>query len=326
MKSKMKNRIYTLLRLLIAVSLLVYLFQKIGLDEIAIVLSSLNPIYFIALLLMFSLDALLRSNNWNILLRIKNYQITLLEILYNYLAGGFFGTFIPSSLGTDASRAYLIARRNHISAQDSAIAILVLNLVGLLALCIIGILSSVLLLNILPNSTFVWPVVLICFTYIMLFPLMLRGWMPEESQLHLTQIKWLTDKIRRFSIALRGYNDHRTALIKISVIALLNQILGIFIAYTVSLALNLDIPLHLFFAFIPLVVLSRLIPISIAGLGGEQGIFVFLFAQVGIPFAESFLISLVLSVMNICFTSLGGIFFALVNFKNLLHQESHPGS
>jgi glycosyltransferase 2 family protein len=320
----MKNRIFTFLRLIFAISLLIFLFQQIGMEEISKVLSSLNPIYFMPLFILFSLDAILRAYNWNTLLRTNNYQLSFLEIFYCYIAGGFFGTFIPSSLGTDVSRAYLVSRRNHISGQDSALAILVINLVGLLALCIVGLFSSVLMINILPNSTFVWPIILFCVIYITLFPFMLRGWIPGQSQLRQPYINWLIEKIIRFSTALREYNTHRSALIKISGVALINQVLGIILAYTVSLALNLSIPFHLFFAFIPLIVLSRLIPISVAGFGGEQGIFVFLFALVGVPIAESFLISLVLSVLNISFTSLGGIIYALDNFKNLLHQESHP--
>jgi uncharacterized membrane protein YbhN (UPF0104 family) len=41
--------------------------------------------------------------------------------VYAYLVGGFFGTFIPSSLGADLSRAYLIARKKKASYSVSAI-------------------------------------------------------------------------------------------------------------------------------------------------------------------------------------------------------------
>jgi glycosyltransferase 2 family protein len=318
----MKNRLPALLRFVLAIALLLFLIQRIGLEEMQLVLSSVNPVYFAVLYSLLALDAVLRAYNWNALLQTKNYQLPLWQITYSYLVGGFWGTFIPSSLGTDVSRAFLVARRNRVNAQDSALAMIVLNLMGLLALCTIGFVSTFLLWRILHDSTIAWPFLLICLAYVTLFPFLLRGWMPAGERLWLPQSERFFAKIRKFSTALRAFGDDRRAMLKVGTVALLNQLLGIFIVYTVSLALEINVPFHYFVAFVPIVVLSRLIPFSIAGLGGEQGVFVFLFAQVGVPYAEAFLISLILSVTNLSFTFLGGLVYTLDSFLNLLRQQS----
>jgi glycosyltransferase 2 family protein len=325
MRGRMKKRLFSFLRFLLAVTLLFYLVQRIGLEDIRLVLSTVNPRYFAILYGLLAIDAMSRAYNWNILLQTKNYRLPLLEILYNYLVGGFLGTFIPSSLGTDVSRAFLTSRRNRVSMQDSVLAMLVLNLMGLLALCTIGFASAFLLARILNEATMVWPILLICLGYVILFPLMLHGWLPDSERLRLPQLEWVFARIREFSTALRAFKEHQAAMAKVASIALINQLLGIVIVYSVSLALRIDLPFHYFIAFVPIIVLSRLIPFSIAGLGGEQGVFVFLFAQVGVPYAEAFLVSLILSVMNINFTLLGGLVYTADSFYNLLRQQSRIG-
>jgi glycosyltransferase 2 family protein len=309
----------------LALSLLVYLFQRIGLEEFRLVLSSVNLGYFVILYGLISLDALLRSYNWKILLKTKSYRVPLKEILYNFLVGGFWGTFIPSSLGTDVSRTVLVARRNRVRMQDSVLAMLVLNLMGLLALCTIGFASVILLLRILENAAIALPFFFVCLAYVILFPLLLRGWFPNGKRMRLLQFEPVFAKIREFSAALRAFRDYKAVMVRVAGVALINQLLVILIVYTTSLALRINVPFHYFIAFVPIIVLSRLLPFSIAGLGGEQGVFILLFAQVGVSNAEAFLISLILSVINISFTLLGGLLYSADSFYNILHHQSRLG-
>ena len=319
---RMKKRLFAFLRFLLAVGLVLFLVNHIGLEQLALVLSSLNPAYFALLYGILLLDAVLRAYNWSLLLRTRDHFLPIWEMLYNYLVGAFWGTFIPSSFGVDISRTFLIARRNEIKMRDSALALLVLNMIGLLALCIIAFFSAFLLLNVLDDPAIVWLIVPICLAYVMLFPFLMRGWMPDGKRFQLFKLEPLLARIRQFSTALRTFKNHRATMIGVLIIAFLNQILGILIFYTVSLALDINVPFILFLTYVPIITLSRLIPFSIAGLGAEQGIFVFLFAQSGVPAAEAFLISFILSVTNISFTLLGGGIYTLNSLHHLLWQRS----
>jgi hypothetical protein len=232
----------------------------------------------------------------------------------------FHQVLAPMSAGL-----FLIARRNQVAMQDSALAMLVLNLIGLLALCTIGFASAFLLWRILGDAAMVLPILIICLAYVILFPFMLSGWLPDSDRLRLSRFERLFAKIREFSAALRAFKQHHAAMVKVAGIALINQLLVIVIVYSISLTLRIDVPFHYFMALVPIIILSRLIPFSIAGLGGEQGVFIFLFAQVGVPYAESFLISMILSLTNISFTFVGGLVYTLDSFYNLFHQQSHIG-
>jgi glycosyltransferase 2 family protein len=319
----MMRRILPLLKIALALCLLAFLLARIGLDQLGVVLAALDPIWFILIYALLVVDALLRSWNWGTLLTHRGYRISLRDMFSNYMIGGFMGTFIPSSLGTDLSRAVVAARRNHIGTQDSAVIMLVLNLVALLALCLVALLSIGPLTQVQEGAALILAVVPVCLAYLVLFPFLLRGWMPDHPGLKQPLLQKFLARIREFSAALRSLCD-RKILARVLSIALLNQLMAIVIIYTISVALAAQIPFLYFLAFVPIITLSRLIPLSIAGLGAEQGVFVLLFAQAGVPAAQAFLISLILSVTNLSFTLLGGGIYALENMGQLRKNRTLP--
>jgi glycosyltransferase 2 family protein len=300
---------------------LAFLLRRIGLEQLRLVLASLDPLWFLLIYALLAADALLRSWNWGVLLSSRGHRLPLRALFGNYMIGGFMGTFIPSSLGTDLSRALLAARRNGVGAQDSALVMLVLNLVGLLALCLVALLSVGALLQVREGAALASVVIPVCLAYLALFPLLLRGWMPADPGLKLPLLRPLLRRIREFSAALRSLGADRKALLWVLSAALLSQLLAIVIIYTISVALAASIPFLYFLAFVPIITLSRLIPLSIAGLGAEQGVFVLLFAQAGVPTAQAFLISVILSVTNVSFTLLGGGIYALENAGQLRREK-----
>lgn len=318
----MKDRLLSVLRLVVALALLLTLLHYIGLDQLKAVLLSIDPNFLLVLYGLLVLDTLLRAYNWGALLRVKGYHLPIQELVYNYVVGSFFGTFIPSSLGTDASRAFLIARRNSISARKSALAMVVLNLMGLLALCIVGFFSAFLLLHVFDDPTIVWVIVPVCLAYVVAFPVLMRGWVPNDKYLQLPQMGRLFHKIKELSAALGAFNERRTTMAGVLGIALVNQLLGIIIIYVILLPLDLQVPFHFVMAYVPVIILSRLIPFSIAGFGAEQGIFVFLFTRVGVTPAEAFVSSLLLSSANLSFALLGGILYTLSSVYTLFRKHN----
>jgi uncharacterized protein (TIRG00374 family) len=312
------------LRLLFTAGLLTFLVHRIGLDQISTVLHSLNPAYYAAILAMLLVDTLLRAYNWGNLLRTRGIDLSLREMVYAYLTGGFFGTFIPSSLGADFSRAYLIARRNKLGGAESASAILVLNLIGMLALCLIGIVSSLVLLFSFAQTRLALLILAGCLAFVAFFPLLLRGGVALLFVFNLPVLQRFRARVEQFSQALASFAGRRATMAGALGIAFLNQGLSILIVFTISLFLALDIPFIYFVAFIPVVTLSRLIPISVAGLGAEQGIFVFLFHQAGVPAAEAFLMSLTLSVTNLSFLMIGGLLYAAGGLLGIARTSASP--
>ena len=315
-----KQKILSVARLLITIGLLLFLISRIGLNQLQTVFSSLNPIYSIIIFGLLLIDTSIRSLNWRLLLRVQSYQIPVVKMIYSYMVGGFFGAFIPSSLGTDFARAVIVTQQHKVASHKSMAAIVALNLINLFALCLIGLISSVLVLLKMDNSSFAIMIILVSISYLALFPFLVKGRVVfPEKLMRFSILTKFFQKLQDFSQALNQYAMHPFDLLKAIGLALINQSFSILIVFTISLFLDLDIDFVYFVMFIPIITISRLIPISIAGLGAEQGIFVFLFSQAGVLAAESFLISLVLSISILLFSLSGGVLYSAVNLFSFLN-------
>ncbi|KAA3657428.1 MAG: UPF0104 family protein [Chloroflexi bacterium] len=316
-----KQNLLSIVRLVITIGLLYFLVSRIGTEQLKTVFNSLNPIYLAIIFGLLLIDTIIRSLNWRLLLQVQSYQIPVAKMIYSYMVGGFFGAFIPSSLGTDFARALLVTQQHKVTSHKSMAAIVALNLINLLALCIIGLISSVLVLLIMDNSSFAILVILVSAAYLVLFPVLVKGRIiyPEKLMKNSIISKFMR-KLQDFSDALNQYAVQRNILFKAIGLALINQSFSIIIVYSISLFLDLKIGFVYFVMFIPIITISRLIPISIAGLGAEQGIFVFFFAQVGVLPAESFLISLVLSISILLFSLSGGVLYTAVNLFSFINS------
>ena len=307
----MKSRALNVLKVVLAVGLLVYLVAGIGPDRLGLVLQSFDVRYFVVLYLLQFADLFLRAANWRALLRARGARVPMLETVRHYLVGGFLGSVVPSSLGTDVGRAYQVAQRHRIPVQDVSLAIVVLNLVGLLATCLMALVGAALLVALGGNTRILWGVVPVAAGYVLIFPLLLGGWMPEPSLPRWPRVERALGMLSGFSAALRSFRDDRRALATVLGIALLNQFLAVVMVFATSSALDTGAPFYYFLALVPMMTLSRLIPASVAGFGAEQGVFVLLFAQAGVPAATAFFISLTLSVTAFTFVMLGGLIYAL---------------
>lgn len=308
----------TAFKVLFAGALLAYLVAGIGPGPIGQVLRALDVRYFALLYALLGVDLVLRVFNWRTLLRTKTGPLPLGAMIRHYVVGGFLGSVIPSSLGADVSRSIVAAQRQGVRVQDATFAIVVLNLIGLLATCLMALVGSALLLAAGGDSAILWVIVPVSVSVVVLFPLLLRGWMPESRRPGWPRLERFLERINGFSGALRAFGNDPRALTFVLGIALVNQLLGIVVVYTVSRALATGVPFFYFLALVPIMTLSRLIPLSVAGLGAEQGVFVVVFAQAGLPAAEAFLVSLILSVVNLSFVLMGGVIYGFENVQGLL--------
>jgi glycosyltransferase 2 family protein len=316
----MKSRALNVLKVVLAVGLLVYLVAGIGPARLGLVLRSFDVRYFVWIYLLQFADLFLRAANWRALLRTRNARVPLLETVRHYLVGGFLGSVIPSSLGTDVGRAYQVAQRHRIPVQDVSLAIVVLNLVGLLATCLMALAGAALLVALGGNTTILWGIVPVAAGYVLLFPILLGGWMPEPKFTRWPAAERLLATIRGFSGALREFRGDRRALATVLGIALVNQFLAVVMVFVTSRALGTGAPFYYFVALMPMMTISRLIPASIAGFGAEQGVFVLLFALAGVPAATAFFISLTLSATALTFVLLGGVIYAFEHAGRLRHR------
>jgi hypothetical protein len=81
-------------------------------------------------------------------------------------------------------------------------------------------------------------------------------------------------------------------------------------AYFLGRALGISAPIGVYFAFIPLILLVMLLPVTVNGIGTSQAAFVWLFSRVGVPAPQSFALSVLFVALGIVGNLPGALLYA----------------
>lgn len=299
---------WTILQILFTVTLLAVLLARSDPGAILALLFNLKPVYLLLVFALIFLDNGVRAYNWGWVLRIRGIRLPWPHLLYAHMVGGFFGTLFPSSLSVEVGRGTILATHFSVRAEETALTILMVNLLNLMALCVFALVNVLLFHDLLGNDLLSGSVLLFCLAFFVGFAVLLyRGGLPRLpglSRAGLLARLWA--RLGAFVAAFRSFRHHKGRLAVAAGLSLVSQVINILVAYWVAVALQLDISIGIFAVLMPLINLSRVIPLSIAGLGAEQGFFVFLFALVGISAAAALSVSVVLSGTIILFSAIGG--------------------
>lgn len=301
-------------KLAVSLGLLAWLATEVGTHRIASVLSSTDlPLLAVAFLLICG-DNVLRSYNWRLLLGLDGSSPAFPRVLWSFLVGGFFGSFIPSSLGPDAARAVALARGSDVDVTRAASSVVMLNLLGLWALAVMFLGGVVVLLRAGAVPGGLWWLAAACAAGVVAIPALLatRAPLPE-----LRPSSTVGERIAEFVRALAEYRSAGTSLVPVTGIALANQALAVLVVFAVFRAGGLDVPLVYFAAVVPVVHVARLVPASVAGFGAEQGVVVGLFHLVGVEPAAALAMSVLVSGLNLVVQALSGLLYAGASARSL---------
>jgi len=220
---------------------------------------------------------------WRFELLLKPRKDLGLKVLTeHYFIGNFFNQLLPTALGGDAVRVLLLAKHG-VPMPDGATYIFVERVLGLLSLAVISLVAS-------------WFIVLPQDPQTVIY-LMGAGTLGGCVVL-LGLVRFVDHQrlplavLRQGGRTLDELSQHPRRLLATLLASIPFQALGIIFSYLVAKAFAFDVPLGLFFAFVPVVYVATMLPISLGGVGLRELAFVKLFAFVGVSEEVSLIISL----------------------------------
>lgn len=92
--------------------------------------------------------------------------------------------------------------------------------------------------------------------------------------------------------------------------SVLVQVLRVIQAYYLGLALDIQAPIGLYFAFVPLILLIMLLPITVNGIGTSQAAFLWLFGGAGVARPDAFALSVLFVALGIVGNVPGAFLYA----------------
>ena len=243
---------------------------------------------------LVAIDRALTAWRWLALLRgVDSVRgVSTAAILRVFFVSTFVGTFLgPISAGGDALRAYGLAREN-VRATDSIASILMDRLLGVLSLLAVTAAGLLLARDLLHDTRVrialaaaaagcVVGVVAIYSESAARFFSAAAARVPSAKMARLGS--GLVD-------AVRAYSKRHLALASVLAASIAVQVLRVMQAYALGRALGLGADWTAYAAFVPLILLVMLLPITFFGLGTSQLAFE-LFTRVGVPLADTVALS-----------------------------------
>lgn len=304
-----------LLRLALSLSVLALLAWHLGPRTIAQQIAGLDlRLVALAFALLIG-EVLVRCVNWWQLGRASGCTMSLGDVMHAYMVGGFFGTFLPSTLGTDAARCAFAAARNGGRPEVLLATTVSLNLVNLAAVCALALLActwagvtgegrrATVAASALVGSG--------CLAAIAAVAVLARwGRARRLVEAEATEGGWLASARRiaaRFAGAILLVRGGPAGVARVGATAALSQILRTIGWLALLASTGASAAFVGLLVLGPLATIGSLLPISVGGFGGQQAVSVYLLADWGVQPGHAFAASLVQSTLYLIMYSLGSL-------------------
>jgi uncharacterized membrane protein YbhN (UPF0104 family) len=306
------------------VALVTWLIKKVDWPDLWSILRTVDVSWLMAALACFLPVILVVSWRWRMLLGVHGVHLRYWRVLELTMIGQFFSAFLVGTTGGDVIKIFYVARAVPNRKAAVAFTVIVDRVIGLVALLLIGVVLSFTQLSLLlsrpdtkaATGTFylfavggVTASILACVGPYVLNHEGLRSFLKRLPILN------------RGTSLISAYETTARAL-GVNVIALLGSIPSqaciLVLGYCILRAMNLETEnieqpgfLLAFASIMAMVNMLIALPVSIAGLGVREALFIMFFSLLGIDKEHAVAFSLTFFAINLLWSAAGGPFYFL---------------
>ncbi|BBM84971.1 lysylphosphatidylglycerol synthase transmembrane domain-containing protein [Candidatus Uabimicrobium amorphum] len=274
------------------------------------IIRNLNIAMYLAFTLFIVCNIFLTSWRIILLLQPQNINITFWQMSKINFVSTFFGNFLPGFTGGDALKIYYLARKSSQVLKPIAI-VLFDRVIGLMALIFVATLVTSLQIHIAAIQH-VAPFIFILFLGAITGILMLF-FLPLSF---IQNRHYLLDQIIDIVIITRKNPFIFAKTIFISVVV--HSLTNIWV-YGFATALGINLPIYIFFVFVPISFIIIMLPISLAGWGVGEATYSYLFSTVGVPKTKAVTLSVLTKFGKMLVGTIGALIW--VSDKDIRRKE-----
>jgi uncharacterized protein (TIRG00374 family) len=287
------------LRIALSIALVVVLFTYV-VDgrEVLSILHRFETKYLVLAIIVVTLDRVLMTFKWTLLLRAQGYRLPLLQGVMIYCTAMVWGLVLPTTVGADAIRAVMVTKRGF-NGTDVVTSIVIERMVGFVLALALGLVSISILrmLGVLDarfdSALYLGIAMLVGVTALLVAALNERlvGKIVARLPRAIRDSK-LMYYLDRFAAAYRSLGGARSTMAQFSVLTVLEQVFSVIVPWTLAKGLGVDVDLLLMLGVLPISTLLSRLPISFDGLGVFEAIFIGLMVLAGIDAAAALAIAI----------------------------------
>ena len=301
-----------LLRIGVAVALTALVFYWSHPSDILSAIAAADLRWFAAALALVLVDRSLMALRWMDLLvaLAPGSRPPPGAVLRVFFVSSFVSNFVPS-VASDLYRAYALSRYD-VHLAESTASVLMDRALGVLSVAIVGAAALPFARDIAARGELMaWLGLLfgVCaVAAAVIFSERAAGWVRGAvAAVPLGVLHRVTDAL---TDAVRRYATHHRELVRVTLMSIAVQVIRVLQAWCLGRALGIELPLTIYFAFIPVIVLIMQLPISVNGIGTTQAAFAWLFVPQGAGAAPVFALSVLFLLLGIVGTLPGGVLYA----------------
>jgi glycosyltransferase 2 family protein len=231
----------------------------------------------------------LGAARWRALL--AREPVSTAQVAYAYAAGVFTNGFLPTSFGGDMARSWILSRSAAIPLPRVLASVVADRMLGFAAVFVVGWLFVATDPGEVPRSMLVllaWATAAAAAAFLVALLVSedrsgrLRRVIPARAQ----------PPLRELRDAFREHARNRDAFTAAGLLSIAYQSLVVTEMWLIARAVDVDVPMAVFGAVLPLVLVATLLPFSIGGVGIREGSIVLLLTRAGIDTSDATVISL----------------------------------
>ncbi|MFH1388414.1 MAG: lysylphosphatidylglycerol synthase transmembrane domain-containing protein [Patescibacteria group bacterium] len=289
-----------ILRLVISLLVLSILYQKLDFNSVLATIRTANLWYLLLSFLMICLNYIISGFRWRSLIFFSSSfnGRGVFKLIKLYFIGAFFNNFMPTSIGGDVYKAYVLGKNTNDMPKATG-ATFANRLSGLVILALLSTISLVVLLGF-------WGILI----FIAFWILCILGFVSLDL------FSRLIPKLKPFNDAIHLYRFHKDSIVKSLFFSLLVQIvanLAHFFA-TRSVGISITLP-QAFFAF-PIIGFLSFLPLSFNGIGIQDFFYGKFLLFWGISPVLSATSSLLYHATRVSVSLIGGFLLLVSNDKS----------
>jgi glycosyltransferase 2 family protein len=259
------------------------------------------------------LDRTLMAYRWLLLLCIIDPadRPPLAEIMRIFFVSTFVGTFLPASIGSDAVRAYSMTRLN-VRGRDAVASVFMDRMLGVASILVMAAVGLTLARDLASNRTIVLSLAIAAAACAATLAVIFSDTIARLAGGLLGALPArLRDVGEGLLASIRRYSAHHGRLANVLLGSLAVQTLRIVQAYFLGSGLGIAAPAATYFAFVPLILLVMLLPVTFNGIGTSQAAFVWFFGRAGVAAPAAFALSVLFVALGVVGNLPGGLLYAV---------------
>ena len=309
--SRARARLGTVVRVLVSIALLVFVFRRTSWSDITSLVSQTSPWFLVLSIFVGMFINWLSAWKWGLLLRTSDIEVPVPRLFFLYVVGGFFNNVFPTNVGGDLVRVAAVARATPKRAaalssvfMERFTGVTILVALSLICLLLNPDLRDIRIISATAVATGAYLVLLILILTPRYLNFIERRRIPKSA-------RKVLGKVHGFQTAVRQYRNHPRVLIQTLALSVLWYVGAALNVYVSALAFGRTVSFPLLLISVPLVLTITMMPISVGGIGLNEWAYSFVFAQIGAGAPTGLLVAFLLRAKSIVVGGVGGALYGL---------------